>query len=115
MGSSSHRLVGVGERLVELADAAIGVGALAERARVLRIERDGAIEIGEREVGLVDVPIRRAAIDQRRGLRLRLVLERVDQRAAGGDALLRRIGAVVGRGADVGVGAGLGPRGGRGG
>ena len=114
VGIERDRLVGVDKRLVELADAAIGVGALTERPFVLWIERDGASEIGERKFGLVNGPIGGAAIDQRRGLRLRLVVERVDQRAAGGDALLRRIGRLVGRGADIGVGAGLGPRGGRG-
>jgi hypothetical protein len=89
-------LIGVGERLIEPADGAAGVGALAEGPGIFRIESDGAVEIAERKLNLVDVPVSRAAIDKRRGKRLRLVLERVDKRAAGGDALLRRIGAAVG-------------------
>jgi hypothetical protein len=89
VGIEPHSLVGVGERLVEPADAAAGVRALAEGPRIARIERDGTVEISERKLDLVDGPIGRAAVDQRCGQRLRLIFQRVDKCATGGDALRR--------------------------
>ncbi|MGA8321882.1 MAG: hypothetical protein WB774_13945 [Xanthobacteraceae bacterium] len=104
VGIEPHRFVGVAERFVEPAHGPVGVGALAECPLVFRIERDGAIEIGQRKLRFVDVAINRAAVDQSRGECCGLIGERVDQRAAGLDAPLRRIGIVVGRGADAGIG-----------
>jgi hypothetical protein len=89
IGIEPHGFVGVCQRLIQIAGGAVGIRAFAERARVRRVERDGAVEIGKRRLRLVDVPVGPAAIDQCVGERFRLLLERIGQRVAGGDALLR--------------------------
>jgi hypothetical protein len=66
----------------------VRVRALAEGAGVRRFERDGAVEIGEGERHPVDEVVDGAAADQHVRQFFRLVLECLDQRGAGGDALL---------------------------
>ena len=107
IGIEPHGFVGVRQRLIQIAGGAVGVGAFAEGARVRRVERDGAVEIGKCRLRLVDVPVGLTTIDQCVGERFRLVFQRIDQRAAGSDALLRRIGGIVGAGTDRGIGVAL--------
>jgi hypothetical protein len=101
----SYGFMGVGERTVEPTNRPVGIRPFAEGARISRIERDGAIKIFQRQICLIDVPVSRTATGKCRGERWRLILQRVDERGAGGDALLRRHGGFVGWGADRCIGA----------
>jgi hypothetical protein len=107
-GIEPHRLACVGERAVELADRAVSVGALAKGSGVVRIERNGAIEIREGLLHLVGVPCGLAPIDERIRDLLGRVARGIDQGVTGRYALLWREGAVVVCGADCGVGVALG-------
>ena len=103
VGIKLHGGVGVSKRSVEPAQVAVSVGSLAEGPRVCWIERDGAIEILQRKIRLVDVPVGGAAVGEHRGERFRLILQRLDQCRTGSDALLGRDRGFVAWGADRGI------------
>ena len=107
LGIEPHRLACVDERSVESPRRAVGVRALTKGARVVRIERNGAIEIGECLLHLVGVPSCPAAIDERVRDLLGRLGRRFNQGAASRDALFRGEGAIVVCGADCGVGVAL--------
>src|SRR3954462_12095397 len=80
-----------------------------ERSRKAREFFGSSAMARSRSANPIDVIIDRSTINERGGQFTRLILGRLDQGGAGGDALFGRIRAVIGGGTDIGIGAGLRP------